>query len=87
MQHVGGEVGLNRQTFRQELFVEFLPRLLAHEDTPAPVIFKGSAGSAHHLKNLHDGIVDVSVLPAFVILNAHNNDHIARDWQAPGGFL
>ena len=87
MHHVRGEMGLDWQTFRQELLVEFLPRLLAHEDAPAPIIFKGSAGSAHHLEDLHDGIVDISVLPTLVILNTHDNDHITRDGQAPSGLL
>jgi hypothetical protein len=39
------------------------------------------------LEDLHDGIVDVSVLPAFVVLNTHDDDHITRDGQAPSGFL
>ena len=87
MQHIRREVGFDRETFRQEFLVEFLPCLLTHEDTPASVIFKRSTGSAHHLKDLHNGIVDVSVLPAFVVLNAHNDDHITRDGQTPSSFL
>jgi len=87
VQHVCGEVRLDGQTFRQELLVEFLPRLLTHENASTSVIFEGSTSSAHHLEDLHNGIVDVSVLPAFVVLNTHDDDHVTRDGQAPSGFL
>lgn len=79
MHHIRGEMRLNRQTFRQELLVELLPRLLAHEYASAPVILKGSAGSAHHLEDFHDRIIDVSVFPSFVILDAHDYHHITGD--------
>jgi hypothetical protein len=87
MQHIRGEVGFDRQAFRQELLVELLPRLLTHENASAPVILKGPAGPAHHLEDLHDGIIDISVFPSFVVLNAHDYHHITGNGQTPSSFL
>ena len=74
-------------TFSKELLVEVLTRLLAHEHAAAPRVFAGPAGAAHHLENVHDGVVDVSMLFALVRLNAHDDRHVARDRQAPRSVL
>lgn len=87
MQHICWEMGLDWQTLRQELLVELLPRLLTHENASAPVVLQGSASSAHHLEDLHDGVIDVSVFPAFIILNTHDYYHITSDGETPSGVL
>ena len=76
VQHVCRQVRLNWQTLGEELLVEVLPGLLAHQDTATPVIFGRSACTTHHLENVHDGVVDISVLLALIVLHAHDDDHV-----------
>jgi hypothetical protein len=39
------------------------------------------------LKDIHDGIVNVSMLFALVGLHTHDDYHITGDGKTPGGFL
>ena len=80
MQGVRRKVGFDRKAFAQELLVEVFPRWLTHEHAATLLVFKWSTGTAQHLENIHHRIVDVAMLPAFVELNAHDNDHIASYW-------
>jgi len=87
MQQMGWEVGLDRQTFRQEFLVEVFSRLLAHEHASTTFILRWSTSTAHHLKNVHYGIINVAMFLAFVVLNSHNDHHVTRDRQAPCSVL
>lgn len=79
MKHVSGEVRLDWQTLREELLVEVLAGLLAHEDASALLILSWSAGASHHLKDVHDGIIDVSMLFTLVELYTHDDHHVASN--------
>ena len=83
VEHVRRQMRLDGQAFGQELLVEVFPRLLTHEDTATAVVLKWSARAAHHLQNVHHGVVDVAVLLALVVLHAHDDDHVAGDGKAP----
>ena len=87
VKHVRRQMRLDRKTLRQELLVEVLPRLLTHEHRAALFVLHWATRAAHHLQDIHDRIVDVSVLLALVELHAHDDDHVARHRQAPRGVL
>lgn len=87
MQHVCGQMRFDGQTLGQELLVKVLASLLAHEDTSAPLVFKRPTGSAHHLENVHDRIVNVPVLLPFVDLDTHDDNHVGGDRQTPRSVL
>jgi hypothetical protein len=76
MEKVSGEMGFDGQSLSKELLVEVFPRLLAHQDAPTTLILCRSAGAAHHLQHVHNRIVDVTMLFAFVVLNTHDDDHV-----------
>lgn len=77
VQHVGSQMRLDRETFRKELLVEVLTRLLAHENTATVLVLAWSRRLAHHLQNIHDRVVNVTMLLAFVKLDTHNDYHVA----------
>ena len=87
MEHVCRQMRFDWQTFAQELLVEVFALLLAHQNTATAIVMLWSARPTHHLQNVRDRVVDVSMLPALVILNAHDDDHIAREGQTPRRFL
>ena len=87
MEEVRGQMGLDRQAFRQEFFIKVFPCLLTHENTATVVILSRAAGFTHHLKDIHDRVVNVAMFLAFVELYAHDNDHVAGDGKAPCGIL
>lgn len=87
MQHMRGQMRLDGQALRQELLVKVLAGLLAHQDAATAIVLRGTASTTHHLKDVHDRIVDVSVLFSFIGLGAHDDDHIARDGETPCGVL
>ena len=76
MQHMRWQVRFNRQAYRKELFIEVLAGLLAHKDTSTSFILHWATGTTHHLQNVHNGIVDVSVLLAFIVLDTHDDNHV-----------
>ena len=41
----------------------------------------------HHLEDVGDWIIDVAMFAAFEVLNSHNDDHVARNREAPRSFL
>ena len=77
VQHMCRQVRFDRKALREELLVEVLSGLLAHQDTATPVVFSGTACTTHHLEHVHDGVVDISVLLALIVLHAHDDDHVA----------
>jgi hypothetical protein len=87
VQHVRWQVRFNRQAFRKELLIKVLAGLLAHKDTSTSFILHWATGTTHHLQNIHDGVVDVSVFLAFIVLDTHDNDHVTGHGQAPCGIL
>ena len=87
MDVVGWQVGLDRKTFIQKFLEEVLPGLLAKKKATAAFVGYLAAGVTHHLKNVCDGIVHITVLLPFEILDPHYNYHVGKHWQNPRGFL
>ncbi len=75
------------ETFRKELLEEVFPSLLAHQHTSATFVFQRTACFAHHLEDVDNGVIDVSMLLAFVRLDSHDDHHVTRDGKTPGGVL
>lgn len=72
MQHVRRKVQLYGQILHKELFVKVLPCLLTHEDASTLVVFRCTAGPAHHLKDIHDRITDIAMFLPFIGLDAQS---------------
>lgn len=87
VEEMGWEVRFDGQTLRQKLLVKVLARLLAHQNASAALVFCRPTCTAHHLEYIHHGVIDISMLLALVELNAHDNDHVAGDWQTPRSIL
>ena len=79
VQHMCRQVRLDGQTLCKELLVEVLTRLLAHEYCATLLVLKWSTSTAHHLQDVHDRVVDVTMLLALIVLNAHYDDHVTGD--------
>lgn len=77
MEEVGRQMRLNGEPLRQELLVEVLSCLLAHQDAPTVLVFERTARLTHHLQDVHHRVVDVPVLLALVELHTHYDYHIA----------
>ena len=71
----------------QKLLVEILPSLLAHQNASTSFVFSWSTSAAHHLENIHDRVVYISMLFAFVVLDTHDDDHVTRDGKTPCSIL
>ena len=87
VEHVCGQMRLDGQTFREELLVEVLARLLAHQHATTPLVFARATSTTHHLQHIHDRVVDVAVFLAFVELDAHDDDHVAGNRETPRSVL
>jgi len=70
------QVRLDRHTLGQELLVEILTSLLAHQDASAVLVLQ-RATSLAHLQNILHGVIDVLMFFAPIELNAHDDDHKA----------
>ena len=51
------------------------------------ITFYRSTSVTHHLEDIHDRVVDVMMFLAFVILDSHGDDHMARNRETPHGVL
>ncbi len=87
MQHVGREVRLDRKAFREELLVKVLACLLAHEDAATLLVLGGTASAAHHLEDVHDRVIDVTMFLSFIELDTQDDNHIACHGKTPGSIL
>ena len=87
MDQVGWQMRLDRQAFTQEFLVEIFPSLLAHQDASAAFVDGGTACTTHHLKQIGDRVINVTMFLPFEILNAHDDDHVGGDRQTPRSFL
>ena len=81
------QMGFNWKSLRQEFLVEVFSRLLAHKNTSAVLVFQWSASTPHHLKHIHDRVVDVSMLFAFIELNTHYDNHVTGHRKTPCSIL
>ena len=70
------QVRFDRQTLRQELLVKVFPSLLTHQYASAVLVLQRATRLAHHLQNIHDGVVDIAMFLALVELHAHDDDHM-----------
>lgn len=83
---VGKCDSIGRPSDKNFLF-KFLANLLAHKYTATTFIFRRPTSLAHHLEDVHDRVINVSVLLTFVELHPHNNDHVACDRETPCSIL
>lgn len=81
------ELRLDGQRLAEELLVELLPVLLEHENASRVGVLRRSTGSSHHLEEICDGVVGVSMILSVEILNSHDDDHVGGDGESPGGVL
>lgn len=79
VQQVSWEMAFDGKTFRQEFLIKVLPGLLTHEDASAAFVVSRPTCSTHHLQDIHDGIVHISVLLAFIVLHAHDDHYVASN--------
>lgn len=87
MKKMGGEMRLDRQAFRKEFLVEVLPCLLAHKNAATVLVLLRATGFTHHLKDVHNRVVDIAMLLALVELHSHDNDHVTGNGKAPRSIL
>ena len=81
------EMRFDREALGQKLLVEILPSLLTHQNTSTSFVFSWSTSAPHHLENVHDRVVYISMLFALVVLDTHDDDHVTRDRQTPCSIL
>jgi hypothetical protein len=81
------QLRLDREGLAEELLVELLSGLLQHEHAARVGVFRRSTGVAHHLEKVGDGVVGVSVVLSVKVLDAHNDDHVSREREAPSRVL
>ena len=81
------ELGLDGESLGEELLVELLPVLLEHENASRVGVLGRSTGSSHHLQEVRDGVVGVSMILPIEVLNSHDDDHVRSDGESPGGVL
>ena len=77
----------NGQGFGEELGEELFPGLLEHEHASTTRVDRRPARSAHHLQNLSDSIIHVSMLPSVVGLYTHHDHQVSSDGETPSGVL
>lgn len=87
MQQMRRQVRLNRKTFVQKLLVKVFASLLAHEYAPTFFVDCGTTCPTHHLKNISNGIINVSMFFALEELDSEYYNHVAGDREAPSSFL
>jgi hypothetical protein len=78
---------LDRQRLVQKLFEEVFTRLLTHQNAPGRRVDARSTCPTHHLQDVGNGIVDVSVFLPIERLHAHDDDHVRADGEGPGSVL
>ena len=77
------QMTLNGKCLIHELLVVFSLHCRNHENAPTNLVFGRTSGTAKHLQNFTDRVVDVSMLSAFEELRAHHNYQMSSEGYFP----
>mmetsp|Transcript_89753 Transcript_89753/g.214516 ORF Transcript_89753/g.214516 Transcript_89753/m.214516 type:complete len:245 (-) Transcript_89753:5106-5840(-) len=85
--HALVQMALYGKRLVDELLVVLFLGILREQDYHARLVDAWSAGSAHHLQHVVDGVVNVSILTAIELLGVHDDHEMCQHCHAPAQLL